>query len=87
MYIVSSLFADLRSEGYVPPGYLLEGLKEMAFTLGSWTRTKDVTIYTTMLALLLRDTHDIVYTCMGHFIIHMYVCAESVVMPPSSNPV
>ena len=26
----------------VPANYLLEGLKEMAFILGSWTRTRDV---------------------------------------------
>ena len=34
--------ADMRSNEVVPANYLLEGLKEMAFILGSWTRTRDV---------------------------------------------
>ena len=36
------VIAEMRSNGVVPANYLLEGLKEMAFTLGSWTRTKEV---------------------------------------------
>ena len=36
----------MRSNGEVPANYLLEGLKEMAFVLGSWTRTKEVSSLT-----------------------------------------
>jgi len=32
----------MHCRGTMPPNYLLEGLKEMAFVLGSWTRTKEV---------------------------------------------
>ena len=41
---VLCVVAEMRSNGVVPANYLLEGLKEMAFTLGSWTRTKEVSL-------------------------------------------